>query len=409
MFLLADTAAQGVPQVLLVLAAVLAGAKLAGELAERFGQPAVVGELLAGVALGPSVLGIVDPGLPVLHILAEIGVIILLFQIGLETDLRRLLAVGGTAATVAVVGVALPFALGFAVAEVLGLAQLPALVVAAALTATSVGITARVLADLGRLQEPESQVVLGAAVIDDIVGLVILAVVTKLVAGGTLTVPGVGLTALIAFGFVGAALLVGRFVVPPVFRLIERVGTEQTLATMGIVIAFLTAVLADQVGSALIIGAFTAGLVFAPTPHAHTIERGVVRLGHFFVPIFFVSVGAAVDVRTFAQGNVLLVGVLLVVAAVIGKFAAGYAPFWFQGRKVVIGVGMVPRGEVGLIFAQTGLTAGVLDPGLFSAVTFMVIVTTLMAPPLLKRLLGPRPADAGPPSANLPGELVNEA
>ena len=409
MLLLPEAAAQSVPHVLLVLAAALAAAKILGEVAERLGQPAVVGELLAGVALGPSVLAIVDPGLPVLHVLAEIGVVILLFQIGLETDLRRLVSVGGTAATVALVGVALPFALGFGVAEVLGLAELPALVVAAALTATSVGITARVLADLGRLQERESQVVLGAAVIDDIVGLVILAVVTKLVAGGTLTVPGVGLTALVAFGFVGAALLVGRFVVPPLFGMIARVGSEQTLATLGIVVAFLTAVLADRVGSALIIGAFTAGLVFAPTPHSHAIERGVVRLGHFFVPIFFVSVGASVDVRTFAQGRVLLIGVLLVAVAVLGKFAAGFAPFWFTGRKVVIGVGMIPRGEVGLIFAQTGLTAGVLDPGLFSALTFMVIVTTLMAPPLLKRLLGPRPSATGPTPGDLPGELVNEA
>ena len=409
MLLPAEAAAQSVPQILLVLAAALAAAKALGEVAERFGQPAVVGELLAGVALGPSVLAIVDPGLPVIHFLAEIGVVILLFQIGLETDLRRLVSVGGTAATVAVVGVALPFALGFGVAELLGLAELPGLVVAAALTATSVGITARVLADLGRLQERESQVVLGAAVIDDIVGLVILAVVTRLVAGGTLSVPGVGLTALVAFGFVGAALLVGRFVVRPVFGLIARVGSEQTLATLGIVVAFLTAVLADRVGSALIIGAFTAGLVFAPTPHGHAIERGVVRLGHFFVPIFFVSVGASVDVRTFAQGSVLLVGVLLVVVAVVGKFAAGFAPFWFTGRKVVVGVGMIPRGEVGLIFAQTGLTAGVLDPGLFSALTFMVIVTTLMAPPLLKRLLGPRPPGARPAAGDLPGELVNEA
>ena len=409
MLLLAEGAAQSVPHVLLVLAAALAAAKALGEVAERVGQPAVIGELLAGVALGPSVLAIVDPGLPVLHVLAEIGVIILLFQIGLETDLRRLVSVGGTAATVAVVGVALPFALGFGVAGVLGLAQLPALVVAAALTATSVGITARVLADLGRLQERESQVVLGAAVIDDIVGLVILAVVTKLVAGGTLTVPGVGFTTLVAFGFVGAALLVGRFVVPPLFGLIARVGSEQTLATLGIVVAFLTAVLADRVGSALIIGAFTAGLVFAPTSHSHAIERGVVRLGHFFVPIFFVSVGASVDVRTFAQGSVLMIGVLLVAVAVVGKFAAGFAPFWFTGRKAVVGVGMIPRGEVGLIFAQTGLTAGVLDPGLFSALTFMVIITTLMAPPLLKRLLGPRPPGAGPTPGDLPGELVNEA
>jgi Kef-type K+ transport system membrane component KefB len=398
-----------VPEILLVLAAVLAAAKLAGELFERLGQPAVVGELLAGVVLGPSVLAIVDPSLPALHIMAEIGVVILLFQIGLETDLRRLLATGGTSVMVAVVGVALPFALGLAVAALLGLGQLPSLVVAAALTATSVGITARVLADLGRLKEPEGQVVLGAAVIDDIVGLVILTVVTKLVAGGTLTVAGVGFTALVAFGFVAVALAVGRFVVPPVFGLIKRIGSDETLATMAIVIALLTAVLADRLGSALIIGAFTAGLVFAPTPHAHAIERGVVRLGHFFVPIFFVSVGAAVDVRTFTDPRVLLIGLLLVTAAIVGKFAAGYAPYWFKGRKVVIGVGMIPRGEVGLIFAQTGLMAGVLDPGLFAALTFMVIVTTLMAPPALKRLLGRGPEAPSGPMDDRVGVLVNEA
>lgn len=394
--------------ILVVLAAVLAGAKLLGELAERMGQPAVVGELIAGVLLGPSVFAIVDPTLPVLHALAEIGIIILLFQIGVETKLRKLLSVGGAAAMVAVVGVALPFALGLLAAELLDIASLPGLVVAAALTATSVGITARVLADLGRLQEPESQVVLGAAVIDDIIGLIILAVVAQLVAGASLTFGGIATTTLVAFGFVFAALLAGWLVIRPLFGLLTRIGTEHTLATMALVIGFLTAVLADAVGSALIIGAFTAGLIFAPTTHAPAIERGVIRLGHFFVPIFFVSVGAAVDVRTFTDPRVLLIGAVLVVAGVAGKIAAGFAPFWFKGRKLVIGVGMVPRGEVGLIFAQTGLAAGVLDPGLFSAITFMVIVTTLMAPPALKRLLGPCPPGAAPMEER-PGALVSEA
>ena len=411
MLLIAPAAAGdlSVPAVLLMLAALLAAAKIFGELAERIGQPAVLGELIAGVALGPSVIGVVDPGIPVVHLLAEIGVIILLFQIGLETDLRRLLKTGGAAAAVAIVGVALPFALGFAVASSLGLGHLEALVISAALTATSVGITARVLSDLGRLQDPESQIVLGAAVIDDIVGLVILAVVGRLVAGAELTPAGIGLTAVVAFGFVGAALLLGRLVVPPIFNLLGRIGREHTLAVMGLVVAFLMAVLADRVGSALIIGAFTAGLVFAPTPQAHAIERGVTRLGHFFVPIFFVSVGAAVDVRAFAQPRVLLIGALLIAVAVVGKVAAGFAPFWFRGRKLVIGVGMVPRGEVGLIFAQTGLAAGVLDAGLFAALTLMVMVTTFVAPPALKLLLGARPMGDPPDSEGAPGELVNDA
>jgi Kef-type K+ transport system membrane component KefB len=398
-----------VPAILLMLAALLAAAKIFGELAERIGQPAVLGELVAGVALGPSVLGLVDPAVPSVHLLAEIGVIILLFQIGLETDLRRLLKTGGAAAAVALVGVLLPFGLGFAVSSFLGLGHLEALVVSAALTATSVGITARVLSDLGRLQDPESQIVLGAAVIDDIVGLVILAVVGQLVAGAALTPQGVGVTTLVAFGFVGAALLIGRIVVPPLFRLLGRIGREHTLAAMGLVVAFLTAVLADRVGSALIIGAFTAGLVFAPTPHAHPIERGVTRLGHFFVPIFFVSVGAAVDVRAFAEPRVLLIGGLLIAVAVIGKVAAGFAPFWFRGRKLVIGVGMVPRGEVGLIFAQTGLAAGVLDAGLFAALTLMVMVTTFVAPPTLKLLLGADPMADAPDRDGAPAQLVNDA
>ncbi|HLS47997.1 MAG TPA: cation:proton antiporter, partial [Gemmatimonadales bacterium] len=314
--------AVSIPAVLLVLAAILAGAKLFGELAEKIGQPAVLGELIAGVILGPSILGFVDPSLPIIHILAEIGVVILLFQIGLETDVRKLLSVGGTAFMVAVVGVALPFALGYLIGNALGFGHLETLVVAAALTATSVGITARVLSDLGRLDDVESRVVLGAAVIDDIVGLVILAVVAKLVAGGELTPVGVSITTLTAFGFVAVALLVGRFTVPPVFGMLRSVSSEQTLAMMGLVTAFLIAVLADSVGSAMIIGAFTAGLIFAPSEHAHPIELGVVRLGHFFVPIFFVWVGASVDVRSFAEPRVLLVGALLIAAAIIGKVAA---------------------------------------------------------------------------------------
>lgn len=399
--------AMSVPAVLLMLAGLLAGAKLLGELAERVGQPAVLGELLAGVVLGPSVLAVVSPDLPVIHIMAEIGVVILLFQIGLETDLRRLMSVGGVAATVALVGVALPFLLGLWAERLLGLEPLPSLVAAAALTATSVGITARVLSDLGHLQDRESQVVLGAAVIDDIVGLIILAVVARLVAGASLSVGSVAITTLIAFGFVVAALIAGRLIVPGLFRLLARIGNEQTLATMGLVTAFLLATVADAVGSALIIGAFTAGLIFAPTPHARPIERGVVRLGHFFVPIFFVAVGAAVDVRSFLDPRILLIGGVLIVAAIVGKVAAGFAPFWFKGRKLVVGVGMVPRGEVGLIFAQTGLAAGVLDVGLFSAITLMVMVTTFIAPPALKALLGqaPRPGARGP---DRPGELVSE-
>ena len=402
-----------VPQFLGLLVVMLAAAKLFGVLAQRVGQPAVLGELVAGVVLGMSVLGLVDPKNDALHLLAEIGVVILLFEIGLETDLHKLLRVGGAVAVVAVVGVALPFALGYAACRVLGLHNLAAVVAGAALTATSVGITARVLAELGRLQEPESQIVLGAAVLDDVIGLVILAVVSGLTEGQPVTVLGVARTTAIAFGFLAGTLLVGRFLVPPLTRLATRVDLPGTPTILAILFAFGLAWLASVVGSAMIVGAFAAGLLLRETPQAREMERGVAHLGHFFVPLFFVVVGAAVDVRVLnpfnpANRTTLLVGGLLLVAAVAGKFLAGYAPFWFRGRKSVIGVGMIPRGEVGLIFAQMGLASGVFDAGLFSAVTLMVMVTTFLAPPLLKLLFPPVPRGQKPAGPEGVEELVTE-
>jgi len=392
---------------LFILVAILGTAKLLGELAERIGQPAVLGELIAGVVLGRSLLGIVDPDEEVIHLLAEVGVIVLLFEIGLETDIKRLLKVGAASSVVAVVGVAAPFLLGYLTVSAMGLQTLPAIVIGAALTATSVGITARVLSDLGRLQEPESQIVLGAAVIDDVVGLIILAVVAQLVAGTEVTAGSVAVTTLLAFGFLGVTLLVGRIAVPPLFRWLDTLGRSSTLGTMALLLAFVTAYLADAAGSALIVGAFAAGLILGPTPQAESIQRGVVSLGQFFVPIFFVSVGAAVEVQSFLRPGVLLMGLTLIAVAIVGKVVAGYAPVWFRGKKIVIGVGMVPRGEVGLIFAQMGLASGVLDAGGYSALTLMVLVTTFIAPPLLKALF-PKRAPAGPSPGGM-AEMTTEA
>jgi Kef-type K+ transport system membrane component KefB len=403
-----------VPQFLGLLAVMLAVAKSLGALANRFGQPAVLGELIAGVVLGMSVAGLVDPQNEILHVLAELGVIILLFEIGLETDLRKLLRVGGASSVVAIVGVALPFALGYAVCWFLGLETLVAIVGGATLTATSVGITARVLSDLNRLQEPESQVILGAAVIDDVVGLVILAVVSGMTQGEEVTAAGVAWTTAVAFGFLAATLLIGRFVVPPILSITSRVDLPGTPTTLALILALGLAWLASVSGSAMIIGAFAAGLLVRESPYSHEIERGVAHLGHFFVPLFFVSVGAAVDVTVLnpinpANHRILLIGGLLIVVAVIGKFLAGYAPFWAPLNKKVVGVGMIPRGEVGLIFAQMGLAAGVFDAGLFSAVTLMVMVTTFLAPPLLKLLFPPIHPGQKPPEPEGIEDLVTEA
>jgi Kef-type K+ transport system membrane component KefB len=332
------------------------------------------------------------------HALSELGVVVLLFEIGLETELGALRRVGGVAAMVAAVGVVTPFALGLLATRALGLALLPSVVASAALTATSVGITARVLADLGYLKQPEGQVVLGAAVFDDVIGLIVLAVVSGLVAGGSIDAGAVARTTAIALLFLVVSIVAGRVLARPLFALLGRVGKEGTLAVMGFAFALLFAVSADRAGLAPLVGAFAAGLLVGETPQAAQIRSGIVRLGHLLVPIFFVAVGAAVDVRAFAQVHVLVLGLVLVAVGVAGKIVAGYGPWWFRGRKLLIGVAMIPRGEVGLIFARMGLASGVLDAGMYAAILLMVIVTTLGMPPALRAIVkrGPEPPrDAG--------------
>lgn len=388
------------------LVALMVATKLLGELAQRVGQPAVLGELLAGVLLGGSVFGVVDPAEPVLHALGEIGVLVLLFEIGLHTDVRALARVGGTAVTVAVVGVVLPCALGYWAAVALGLPVLSAVVAAAALSATSIGISARVLSDLGRLETPEGQVVLGAAVLDDVIGLVILSVVGAVAAGAGVSAMGVGRVTGVAVGFIVAALVIGRLVVPPLFGLLARMRGSGSLVVLGLALAFALADLAESAGSALIIGAFAAGLILHETPQRREIEEAVTTVGHLVVPVFFAVVGASVDVRTLGDPRTLAVGGALVAAGVAGKFAAGYAPVWFRGRKALVGAAMIPRGEVGLIFAQMGLASRALTPALFSAVALMVLATTFLAPPLLAQIVRRDPgASRLPPDADMqPGD-----
>ena len=405
------------PRFLGLLVLVLGLAKLFGYLATRIGQPAVLGELVAGVILGTSVLGLIHAGhkleFEVFHLLAELGVVILLVEIGLETDLMQLVRVGGAATAVACVGVVLPFAGGYAVCRFLGSSTLVSIVAGATLTATSVGITARVLADLGRLKDPESQVILGAAVIDDVLGLIILAVVDRLASGQEVSAGGVAWITIVAFGFLLATVLVGRWAAPRLVDWLCRTGLPGMATLAGLVLAFGLAWLADQVGSAPIIGAFAAGLLLRETAQAREIERGITQLGHFFVPIFFIVVGAAVDLRVFnplerANWPTLQIGGALAAVAVVSKFAAGYAAFWFPGRKQVIGAGMIPRGEVGLIFAQKGLSAGIFGPAQFSAATLVVMLTTFVTPPLLKFLLPPAAGDEQRPKAEGVEELVDE-
>ncbi len=380
-----------VPGLLLVLAAVLAATKVGGALAQRVGQPAVLGELVAGVVLGGSVLGVLDPTEPVMHMLSELGVLVLLFMVGLETDLRALRRVGAAAITVGTAGIVLPFAGGFAVARAFGIAPMTALVIAAALTATSIGISARVLGDLGRLKDDEGQVVLGAAVFDDVIGLVILAVVGSVVAGAAVSPMGVTHTAMVAIGFVVGAILIGTMLMRPLLAAVARLDDAGAVGIVALGFAFVTAAVAARAGSAMIIGAFAAGLVLHAMPQRHEIEKWTTSVGHVLVPVFFASVGAAVNLRALVSPAALGLGAALIAVAVAGKVAAGYAPWWFKGNKLLVGVAMVPRGEVGLIFAQMGVAAGVLAGAEFGAVILMVMATTFVTPLLLGPIAGPPP------------------
>jgi Kef-type K+ transport system membrane component KefB len=405
-------AAEGVDvaRFFLVLAAILVAAKLFGELAERIGQPAVRGELLAGVLLGGSALAIVpSEGVEaqVIHVLAELGVLLLLFEIGLETDLREMFRVGPAALAVAMVGIALPFALGYffwryAPHAASGSEDLvtAAIFIGATLTATSVGITARVLSDLGRMSTREARIIIGAAVIDDVLGLVILSVVSGVAAGAEVTLVGILRTLAVAIGFLVVAVLLGRFLAPRLFDLIVRMQVRYVLVVASIAFALALAALAGLAGSALIIGAFAAGLILSGTNQFDTIEHEIRPVVSIFTPIFFVSVGASVNLAllnpsTPAARATLLIAGALILLAVIGKVAAGWAAPWTKFRRLVVGVGMVPRGEVGLIFADIGRRSGVLGDEVFGAVLLMVMVTTFIAPPALKALFSPESPEPG--------------
>lgn len=365
----------------------------------------MLGELVAGVVLGASVLGVVPAGGPeaeLIHVLAELGVLLLLFEIGLETDLREMFRVGPAALSVATVGVVLPFVLGYLYwryaphAMSGGDIETAAIFLGATLTATSVGITGRVLADLGRMSTPAARIIIGAAVIDDVLGLVILSVVSGVASGKTISAGGVAWTFAVAAGFLVVAVLVGRFAVPRLFDLVVRMRVRYVLLVFAVAFALALASLADLAGSALIIGSFAAGLILSGTNQFDTIEHEVRPVASIFAPIFFVSVGASVNLallspaRPEARGT-LTVAAVITLLAIVGKLAAGWAAPWERFRRLVVGVGMVPRGEVGLIFADIGRRAGVLSEEMFGAVLLMVMATTFVTPPALKALFGREP------------------
>jgi Kef-type K+ transport system membrane component KefB len=373
---------------LLGLVLVWLAAKLAGEGMERIGQTAVLGELLAGVIIGPGILALVHES-EVLHALAELGVLILLFEVGLESDLHDLLRVGLQAVLVALVGVVIPFALGYGVMHWLGHPPLVAVFVGATLTATSVGITARVLADLGRLGDAAAKVVLGAAVVDDILGLIILAVVTGIAQTGSVSAGSVALLSGKAVIFLMVAILVGIRLAPTLIRWIGRLKARGSLIVYAVIFAVALAAVADLVGLATIIGAFAAGLVLATTDRREHIEERIKPVADLLVPVFFVTVGMKVQpamLNPFAANAQFGIAMVLTLVAVASKLVAGLVVYQPGVRRWPVGVGMVPRGEVGLIFAGAGLAAGVIARDLYSGLVVVVMLTTFVAPPWLKAL-----------------------
>ena len=354
------------------------------ELFERFGQPGIVGEILAGVVIGPSVLHWMQPN-EILRILADLGVMFLLFRVGIEVKASDLMRVGGTAVLVAAAGVVLPFLMGWGISKLWGEPRLESIFVGAAMVATSVGITAQVLAAGGFLQAQASRIILAAAVVDDVLGLLVLAVVSS-VAKGEVNWLDITLTSCLAIGF---TIFVAKFGTRTMRSVIPRVRASMNLAegqfALAIILLFGLSLLAVYAGVAAIIGAFLAGMALseAVDRRVHDLTNGVTEL---LVPFFLVSIGIHFDFGAFSAPGAVVFSLVIFAAAVVSKFVACSlgAVRLGRGDAIRVGVGMIPRGEVGMVVAQIGLGMGVMAPSIYGVIVFMSVATTLLAPPLLR-------------------------
>lgn len=409
--------------VLLSLVVVYLAAKIGGELCARVNLPAVLGELVGGVIVGVSAMhlivfpegggevqsllmnlvGMTTGQAPsellrvfqgeseVISVLAELGVIILLFEIGLESDLKELIRVGPQAAVVAVVGVVAPFAAGTAgLIAIFGIDTIPAVFAGAALTATSIGITAKVLAEMQKLSSREGQIIIGAAVLDDVLGIIVLAVVASLAKTGEIEILNVAFLIAGAAAFLVGSIFIGRLLSPYFVMVVNQMRTRGQVIISSLIFAFVLAYIAAAIQLEAILGAFAAGLILAETSKHKEIEEQISPIADMLVPIFFIVVGARTDLSVLnplepANRAGLVIASFLVIVAVVGKVIAGFAIFGQPGiNRLAVGVGMIPRGEVGLVFAGVGAASGVLNESLDAAIIVMVIFTTFLAPPLLR-------------------------
>jgi Kef-type K+ transport system membrane component KefB len=431
--------------VLISLIVIHLASKVGGEICVRLNLPPVLGELLGGVVVGVSALHLImfpdggtnaantsliidllqstaglaptatqsvfDRQSEVISVLSEIGVIILLFEIGLESSLTELLKVGPQAAVVAVVGVTAPFVSGvLGMIYIFHAPPIAAIFAAAALTATSIGITAKVLSQIGRINTPEGQIIIGAAILDDILGLIVLAVVSGLGQTGKIDIGGIFYLIITATTFLVGAILLGRAITPLLAKIVDSLQTRGQLIVVSLIFAFTLAYIATAIHLEGILGSFAAGLVLAETEKREGIVTDLTPLADAVVPIFFVVVGARTDLSVLnpidpTNREGLLIALFLIVVAVLGKVVTGFVVFGKPNiNRLAIGVGMIPRGEVGLIFVSVGATSGLLPPATQAGVVVMVIFTTFLAPPLLRLVFKDPPV---PPLPRVP--LVQEA
>ncbi|HKO43822.1 MAG TPA: cation:proton antiporter [Pyrinomonadaceae bacterium] len=390
-------------RVLLTLFIMIVAAKVMAEVFERLRQPAVAGEILAGVIIGPSVLALAAPT-EITSILAEIGVIFLLFTVGLETKPSSIFRVGKHAAIVAVLGVIAPLLGGWLLMRAWGSSSIEALFVGTAMVATSVGITARVLSALGLLDAPTARIILGAAVIDDILGLLVLAIVASM-AAGTVNYLEILTTAGLAIAFTAFVALVGAPVVTRVAPSVDKMRSGHGIFILGLVLCLGLSVAASFIGVAAIIGAFLAGMALAEAAEDHPrMHRQMSGVTEFLVPFFLVNIGMQLSLSVFQSSSVILLCVIVTLVAIVTKLlGCGLGAYNLGLRRAAqVGMGMVPRGEVGIIVAQIGLTLGVIGGELYGVVLFMAVATTLIAPPFLKMLYANEEAareEIGPPDA----------
>lgn len=371
-------------EVLLNFLIIIISAKIAGWIFHKMGQSAVLGELLVGTLLGASFLNILRQEImDFFAIISEIGVIILLFEVGLESNIYKLLKVGIASLLVAIVGVALPFIFGYWFLLFIGAGPVVAMFVGATLTATSVGVTMRIFSEKKKIDSNEGKVVLGAAVIDDIIGLIILSILTGIVEFGKVSVLNIGKVSLLSILFLVGSIYLGLKLAPMHLKIINKLKVKRTYAVTAIIFAFGLAYVANWIGLAAIVGAFAAGLILESREDKDNIRQRIKPLSDIFVPIFFVHAGMLMDIKTLFDVRLLWPIAVLFVIAVIGKVLAGFAAIKIKANKLIIGLGMIPRGEVGIIFATFGLVNNIVTPTLYASLMVLIMLTTFAAPTLL--------------------------